>query len=753
MPDMRSSITYSFDVSGSRVLAILIALLLASATLVTYRVETAHAVAVTAGYRDHSYGSGVGAPTEDKPQSKVWFTDGSWWGGLFNDAANEYHIYRFNAGTQAWTDTGTVVDVRDSSHADYLWDAGTNSLFVASVNGDNDADPILVFKFTYAPASDTYTLDPDFRSNQDADPDLEPGLIVGQGPAETVTIAKDSTGQLWVTFQNDSLPGDITSPVNIMVNRSTTNEHTWGTPFSIGSAGPDDISAIVAFGGNAVGVMWSDQFPDGTTHFKFSAHADSQANDETWTTVDAMSGGLDFAEDHINLKLVATGSGEVLAAVKTNGGPNHIQVLRRNPGTGSFSAHVVVGAGQDVTRPQLVVDETNANVYVFYTAPESAGDGNQTIYYKSAPLSTLAFNSAGLGTAFIQDGANDINNIATSKHNVTSATGLLAIASSDTNTSYYHGWISLGAVANREVGRIWGANRFGTAAEISEARYPSPAGNIEVFVVTGLDFPDALTAGPAAGLKDAPVLLVRPGSIPPETDAELKRLGPAKIWIAGGPSVVSDTVKAQLQTYTDSKAASSVERLAGSNRYGTAQAVANLFAADRPSVFVATGLNFPDALAAGPAATKLGVPILLVKNTIPAETAAALNHLKPATIYVIGSNAVVSDSVKNALAQYTDSKSAGSVIRLSGPNRYATNVAVVQQFWTSKVSASVVANGLNFPDALAHGAYDLPLHLVRQNSIETVIANDIKRIDPDRIDALGSAGVVSEAVLNQLRAL
>jgi S-layer homology domain len=395
------------------------------------------AAPVDAGFIDHSYGTGVGSPTEDKPQSKVWFADGSWWGGLFVDGDHEYRIHKYNATNNTWAATSTVVDERNSSHADYLWDG--SSLYVASVNGDSDLDPILVFKYTYNAGSDTYTLDPDFQEDHDGDLDLDAGLIVGQGPAETVTIAKDSTDQLWVTFDN---PVDATNR-EIMVNRSTTNEHTWGTAFQVGeNVGPDDISAIIAYGNTSVGVLMSEHRDgDPTSAFHFFSHADSQANDMTWTGPNSIA-DIGMAEDHINLKLTATSGGDVLAALKTNDGPNHIQLYRRAT-NGTWSEHTVVGGGQSVTRPQVVVDETNDQVYVLYTAPESSGAGDQAIFYKSAPLDTLSFTSTGLGTALIADEGQDISDVSTAKHGVTSTSGLLAIASADSNTSYYHGFLAL----------------------------------------------------------------------------------------------------------------------------------------------------------------------------------------------------------------------------------------------------------------------------------------------------------------------
>jgi hypothetical protein len=95
-------------------------------------------------------------------------------------------------------------------------------------------------------------------------------------------------------------------------------------------------------------------------------------------------------------------------------------------------------------------------------------------------------------------------------------------------------------------------------------------------------------------------------------------------------------------------------------------------ASSTPVVYVATGENFPDALGASAAAAVQGGPVLLVTRTsIPAETKAELNRLKPDVIYVAGGTMVVSDTVFNALKNY-----AGSVVRVAGGNRYATAAEV-----------------------------------------------------------------------------
>jgi hypothetical protein len=407
--------------------------------LLALGVSTVNAVAVTAGYRDHDYNAPeVSIPSRDVPQSKTWYTDGTWWGALFDPTGEANYIHRYNASAHTWTNTGVAVDARNSSHADYLWDAATNSLFAVSVSTDSSTGPILVFKLNYTPATDTYSHDPDFGAG---------GVTVGNGPAETATIAKDSTGQLWVTY--DSPVGAPSTDRNIMVNRSTTAEDEWGTAFSIGTAGPQDISAIIAFGGNSVGVMWSDERQvGGQTFFRFRSHADS-AGDGTWNAAEiAGAGPGGWSEDHLDLTLPSANSGEILAAVKTNGQQqNHVQVLRRSPTTGVWTANMVAGGSNavvTVSRPHIVVDATNARVYVFFISPENFGAAEAVIYYKAAPLSTLSFTTSGLGTPYIKEGGVRITDVSLSKHPVTAAMGgILGIASGDSNETYYHGWLPI----------------------------------------------------------------------------------------------------------------------------------------------------------------------------------------------------------------------------------------------------------------------------------------------------------------------
>lgn len=204
------------------------------------------------------------------------------------------------------------------------------------------------------------------------------------------------------------------------------------------------------------------------------------------------------------------------------------------------------------------------------------------------------------------------------------------------------------------VERVAGADRFATAVALSQRFFPGPGPHV-AYVATGFSFPDALAGGPAAhlnpvihGTAEGPMLLTNTGSLPGVTKAELQRLSPDTIYILGGTGAVSDTVEAELA------AIAPVVRLSGPDRYWTATNIALETApADVDVVYVATGLNFPDALAGGALAAIQNAPILLVDtNTIPVATQFGLTTLQPKKIVVLGGSGVVSDAVAQALAAY-----------------------------------------------------------------------------------------------------
>ena len=119
---------------------------------------------------------------------------------------------------------------------------------------------------------------------------------------------------------------------------------------------------------------------------------------------------------------------------------------------------------------------------------------------------------------------------------------------SDGSATVGPGQVFLTVVSNSKVTRLAGVDRYETSAKISEANFAP--GVPVAYIATGLGFPDALSGAPVAGIKGGPILLVPGTSIPASIATELLRLGPARIVILGGPSVVSAAVATQLLAYT-----------------------------------------------------------------------------------------------------------------------------------------------------------------------------------------------------------
>lgn len=297
------------------------------------------------------------------------------------------------------------------------------------------------------------------------------------------------------------------------------------------------------------------------------------------------------------------------------------------------------------------------------------------------------------------------------------------------------------------VSRIAGSDRFATAAKASEAYAPGVA---VVYVASGLDFPDALAGSARAGYNDAPVLLTRPDSVPAATTAAMQRLKPGRVVVLGGPDVVSNGVAETLRSLTTS---GSLQRVGGADRFATAADLASYYPTGGAVAYVASGLDFPDALASAAAAGHDRAPVLLTLPIgLPAPTAAALQRLRPSTIVVVGGPAAVSDAVVTALRPYA---TGGTVTRVSGSDRYATAAAVAARL--SSATSVYVAGGNDFPDALVGaapaGRAGAPVLLTRPNSLPAATAAQVERLAPSRAYVLGGSAVVGDAVATSLAQL
>jgi putative cell wall-binding protein len=293
-----------------------------------------------------------------------------------------------------------------------------------------------------------------------------------------------------------------------------------------------------------------------------------------------------------------------------------------------------------------------------------------------------------------------------------------------------------------DVERLAGPGRIETAVAISQAAH-APGAPV-AFVTTARDFPDALAAGPAAAIGHGPILLVEPDSLPAAVAAELVRLAPPRVVVLGGAGAVSESVKASIAALPFAPV---VDRIEGVDRYATAVAVsASTFDGPVPVAYVATGRDFPDALAGSAAGASVGGPVLLVPgDVVPNAVIAELTRLAPVSIRVLGGPAAVSDQAVATLAGLFP-----DVVRLAGPDRYATAAAVSAATYGPDVERLLVATGVAFPDALAGAALGGPLSLVSAAPLGASVVAELARLSPTRLVVLGGTGAVSDASVTRV---
>jgi SpoIID/LytB domain protein len=195
------------------------------------------------------------------------------------------------------------------------------------------------------------------------------------------------------------------------------------------------------------------------------------------------------------------------------------------------------------------------------------------------------------------------------------------------------------------------------------------------------------------------------------------------------------------------------ERLAGPDRFATAVAASKASYPDGAGVvYLAVGLNYPDALAGGPAAAAENAPILLVATTsLPSVTKSELQRLGPTKVVVLGGPAAVAagvvDQVKSALPS-------AEVVRREGANRYTTAIAVSKAVFSPGVDTVYIASGEGYPDALvaapAAAVTGSPLLLTRSTSLPAEVAQELQRLSPNRIVIVGGTAAVSSSVAQSL---
>lgn len=194
--------------------------------------------------------------------------------------------------------------------------------------------------------------------------------------------------------------------------------------------------------------------------------------------------------------------------------------------------------------------------------------------------------------------------------------------------------------AGGTITRLAGGDRWETSLQIAKYGWPSTG---SAFIAAGVDYPDALSAGAAAGKLGGPVLLVPGGgsAVPATVSTYLTGARTSTVYIAGGTSAVSAAIESGL------RARHAVVRYAGSDRFNTSSLIAKAHNTPGGSLYLAAGTNFPDALAGAAVAGRAKSPLVL---SAQACVLSAVQEVKvavaPSKIYLLGGALLLSEAVK-----------------------------------------------------------------------------------------------------------
>lgn len=200
------------------------------------------------------------------------------------------------------------------------------------------------------------------------------------------------------------------------------------------------------------------------------------------------------------------------------------------------------------------------------------------------------------------------------------------------------------ATIQPKVQRIAGFDRFETSRQLAKYAFPSATG---AYFAGGLNFPDALSAASAASASGQPVLLV--SGFGPSDAATSSYLSTAKVTsatVVGGSAVISPSFDTSLRS-----AGLTVTRIGGADRYDTSHLVNAQRFSSASTVFVASGIDYPDALSAAAMAGAAKSPLYLSPSgCLPRSVGDDIVKLKASKVYFIGGPNALSGAVTGYIA-------------------------------------------------------------------------------------------------------
>lgn len=224
------------------------------------------------------------------------------------------------------------------------------------------------------------------------------------------------------------------------------------------------------------------------------------------------------------------------------------------------------------------------------------------------------------------------------------------------------------------------------------------------------------------------------------------------------PAVTCISILLTISTINVQAKSISFKTLDGQNRFYTSASIAQEYNYTKSvdAVILAFGNDFPDALSGSMISNKYKAPILLCGKTED-ETSAALNFIKSnlsssKTVYILGGTGGIELDVENSLKSY-----GYTVKRISGEDRFDTNIKVIDELDPSKGTPVVIASGDNFPDALsissAAASKGYPLMLSSKDSLTENAKRKLLAINPSKLYIVGGTASISEKNIDEMKDL
>lgn len=213
--------------------------------------------------------------------------------------------------------------------------------------------------------------------------------------------------------------------------------------------------------------------------------------------------------------------------------------------------------------------------------------------------------------------------------------------------------------------------------------------------------------------------------------------------------------------------ASAVNRLSGTVRYDTMGAIVEeAYPKHADTVIVASGDNFPDALAASGLSGKLNAPVVLTNTyQLSARADGQLARLQPSRVIVVGGPSAVSDGVVEQISKRVTAPTEADVVRISGDTRRDTaneifaqaekqhKQGVPDQDWNA--DTAIIATGDNFVDALSISSLakqkSLPVFLSGRDGLDANTVKAIKAHGFANVIIAGGSQAVPQSVVSQLK--